>query len=889
MEFDSRTRETLINTIKKKAEAYTPEWRFDEVMPDSAAVLAFLFADMFSGTINHFNQLSEKCYIEFLNKLGVHQRPAAPAEGYITFFLVSNDVEGTPVMRGTQMIADRDDGRQDVFATTDDVFVMPSELKEIFLSVPFRDKLSLLYKRTPETPFAGQFSLFQQDGEDLQGHFITISHLSVFHIRAGADITVTFKGKDFEDEGGEHLCRALLSEDNASFTYYSEEGFRSFDEERFENGAFVFRKGIQQPPFAMMYNAAGEMLGYGIRIEIKNEKCFEGKYYDKIFIRSKGEVLPELIYADGAEQSVRIFFPFGERPMPYAECYIASDEAFGKKDAVIHMEFDLEYLNVPLEEYLTENPIDWKLVMRRSAIKVDQEYDISIRSVIWEYYNGEGFKRLFENDRYDSIFSVDSGVGRRRVRVSFHCPSDMQPFLVNSGNVCCIRMRIVTMDNFYKMKGNYIVPRISFMKLRYEYYKNDLMPDILVRENNLESETWTGKQLRNSAAKFALAECRSEDKMCMYLGFDKPIDKGPVRFLALMEEGMEENVPNIGYEYYGDGRFKNLNVIDETSYFKRTGLVTFMGQPDFTKKSLFGCERYWIRIVDYDHEYEHGNIKKYPYIKGIYFNSTAIKGVQSPQEELLDRVGGNLPAGSIRTLASDIGFISEICNFQPTSGALEQESVSDAVERSQALLRNGGRAVTCRDFEDLAKEASRGIIRAKCFSNLDKYGNKKQGAVTLVLLQKDYEQGRQYFEVIRERTINYIVPRMVLGAVRTEDFSVREPDFVMIHVSATLVVNAYNQVFEVRRAAQEQLKAFLNPVTGNFDHMGFPLGVFPGEPQLINVLQEVPHVEAVKNIRITATNMRDGEFCEINLEKTVDMRYLLVVNGSHNLNIDVKG
>ncbi len=881
MELDSRTRESLIETIRKKAEAYTPEWRFDEAIPDSGAVLAFLFADMFSGTIEHFNRLSEKCHIEFLNKLQAHQRPAVPAEGYITFLLVNNDADGTPVLRGTQLIADGEEGRQHIFETTDDVFVMPSELQEIFLSVPGQDKISLLYQKTQNVPFAGQFPLFCQDKENLQSHGISIMHRSVLNIRKEAEITVTFTGKDFDGS-------VLLSKDNASCVYYSEEGMQRFEEERFENGALVFKKGVHQPPFAMLYDDDGEEQGYGIRVDIKDGRRFQGKYFEKIYIRSKGEALPELIYADGAEQPVRTFFPFGERPMPYMECYIASDEVFGKKNAVIHMEFDLDFLSVPLEEYMTENPINWKWIMRRSDIKVDQEYDISVRSVIWEYYNGEGFRRLFENDRYDNVFSIEHGIKRRQVRVSFHCPADMQPFLVNSGSVCCIRMRVAGMNNFYKMKGNYVIPRISLMKLRYEYNKNDLIPDLIVRENNLERETWTARQLVGEDDKFAVAECRGEDKMCMYFGFDKPIDMGPVRFLALMEEGMEETVPNIGYEYYGDGRFKSLNVIDETSHFKRTGLITFMGQTDFAKKRLFGRERYWIRLIDYDQEYEHGTVKKYPFIKGIYPNSTAIKGMQSSQEEILDRIGGNLPAGSIKTLASDIGFISDVCNYQATAGALPQESVSEVVERSAASLRHGGRAVTCRDFEDLAKEASRSIIRAQCFSNLDRYGKRKPGAITLVLLQKDYEQGRQYFEVIRERTINYIVPRMTLGAEKEENFSVREPDFVMLHVSAALVVDTYNQVFEVRRAAQERLEAFLNPVTGNFDHMGFSLGELPAEPQLLNVLQEIPQVVAVKNIRITATDMRGEKHWEIDLEKAKEMRYLLVVSGTHSLQIDVE-
>ena len=67
---------------------------------------------------------------------------------------------------------------------------------------------------------------------------------------------------------------------------------------------------------------------------------------------------------------------------------------------------------------------------------------------------------------------------------------------------------------------------------------------------------------------------------------------------------MTEKLPNLGYEYYSNGHWRNLNIVDETKHLKKTGLLTLMEQENFTKKRLFGKERYWIRILDYEKLYQ---------------------------------------------------------------------------------------------------------------------------------------------------------------------------------------------------------------------------------------------------------------------------------------------
>ena len=124
------------------------------------------------------------------------------------------------------------------------------------------------------------------------------------------------------------------------------------------------------------------------------------------------------------------------------------------------------------------------------------------------------------------------------------------------------------------------------------------------------------------------------------------------------------------------------------------------------------------------------------------------------QYSITEAEKGNLSEGKITMLESDIGFISEVSNYEATTGGLKQETIDEAIKRRAASLRHRDRAVTAKDYEDLAKEATRNIIRAKCFSNYNAEGKKQYGAVTLVLLQRDFEKGRKYFDGIREQVIH---------------------------------------------------------------------------------------------------------------------------------------
>ena len=95
----------LLETIKKRASSYTPEWRMDPDNPDGGTALALLFAGMHEDTLKKYAQLPRKNMLDFFRCAGTELMAARPAKGYAVFGLVNQETEGTDIRRGTGLLA----------------------------------------------------------------------------------------------------------------------------------------------------------------------------------------------------------------------------------------------------------------------------------------------------------------------------------------------------------------------------------------------------------------------------------------------------------------------------------------------------------------------------------------------------------------------------------------------------------------------------------------------------------------------------------------------------------------------------------------------------------------------------------------------------------------
>lgn len=313
----------------------------------------------------------------------------------------------------------------------------------------------------------------------------------------------------------------------------------------------------------------------------------------------------------------------------YDECYIGSGEVFGKAGAKIFLEFDLDFVKIPLEEIVSGVKISWKRIMRKQEFVPEEEYDITIREVIWEYYNGFGWKRLAVSA--GNIFAIEEDSRGVRRKMEFTCPMDIMPALVNSAENYCIRARIIRMNNAYKTKGAYIAPVMGNFSMGYSYADHPLSPLEVVQQSNMERTQYLPEQMQGKGFAFPVCKARPEEHRTCYFGFGQPPVGGPLKFLFTMHDTVKEPLSGT-WEYLSEDGWSKMHPADGTEGFSHTGLISWYGRMDSKRELMFGEELYWIRFWEGSGKRAGSNMENCPKIEGIYPNATSILGVETVEE-----------------------------------------------------------------------------------------------------------------------------------------------------------------------------------------------------------------------------------------------------------------
>lgn len=997
-DIDTRTKEDVVHQMKELAVSYTPEWRFDEENPDLGTALAYIYADMFGHTIRRFNQVALKQELEFFNQIGARLLPSVPATGYVTFSLVNHEVAGTEVKRGTKVLSqtDPDTGKPVVFETENTVYVTPAAIDEILITNGEQDYICPIYSSNEDQMHS--FTLFRTTEKNCQEHVFYFSQDTILNISTAGTIELEFDSVESKKE--KDWLERLMKEGDVTLEYSTEYGYLPFREMSLDGNRILLSYTKDMAPFRKRAEQGEE--NYWIRMTVNRIDGFETMNLRQILLSSKAyKVLPQMISSNEVEQTLGSFYPFGEYYAVYNELYIACGEALSKKGATVTMNFTLAFQELPPENPIELPSIHWKPVMKKAEFVEPPTYDMTISKVIWEYFNGQGWCRLFTDSRYEDIFYPKETRDETKQKLEFTCPMDIEPVLVNSMSSFFIRARVIKVNNAYKTNANCITPIMDNVCFDYMYGKKKLGADTYIMKNNMETKTLFGHMLAHSNQGFYPFSRWETEQYAMYLGFQRPPCEAPIRILFEMGETIQEKLPRMQVSYSSDGEWKTLNMIDQTENFRRTGILTILGNHDIKPMTQFGKEYYWIRFLDVNNQYSSSkDIKRYPHITKIVPNTTEIIEIEKklpeyfyiePNQEnytctllegkiydikvwvneintlsrkeideirsqravdfkysdhgelqeawvIWDRVEnftmsgqrdrhyvvdeiqgivsfsdgrhgvipssgdnetirieyscgggecGNLKEGAIQELSSTQGFINEVYNPLMTTGGCNQETVKEAVMRSAMALKHGSRAVMLGDYEALAMEASRSIIKAKCFANMNPQGNTEYGTVTLVLLHKNYEQSAKFFEGIREKVSEYMKPCLEGNLKAMHRFHIIEPRLLKLNVDVSLSIRDYNLIFEVKEKVLLKLYEFINPIAGNFNHQGFGIGVLPNSTQIMNAVKMIPGVIFVRNVRITAYVRGEQDWQEIDLNQQANHCFDVAMSGTHDVLIDV--
>ncbi|MCT2593932.1 putative baseplate assembly protein [Streptomyces sp. N2-109] len=277
---------------------------------------------------------------------------------------------------------------------------------------------------------------------------------------------------------------------------------------------------------------------------------------------------------------------------------------------------------------------------------------------------------------------------------------------------------------------------------------------------------------------------------------------------------------------------------------------------------------------------------------------------------------GNVARGALRVLRSSLPYAARVENRRPALGGVDGESVENARVRGPMTLRTLHRAVVPHDYEQLAREVAPDAVRVKCVparevraQGTERVGSTGQGGagqggagqggagqddqtggvrLLIVPAGRSDAQGRIRFDELKPppdtlaMISSYLEERRPIGTRLT----VEPPYYQGVTVVASVIRTEGGSVAtdRLRDSALTALYSYFNPLTGGPAGEGWPFGRPVHSGEVFGVLQQVPGIDLVEDVRLFPADPVTGERSEATTRVTLD-RHALVFSYEHQLRV----
>ncbi|WP_327065017.1 putative baseplate assembly protein [Kitasatospora sp. NBC_01302] len=233
------------------------------------------------------------------------------------------------------------------------------------------------------------------------------------------------------------------------------------------------------------------------------------------------------------------------------------------------------------------------------------------------------------------------------------------------------------------------------------------------------------------------------------------------------------------------------------------------------------------------------------------FGAVPAKGAQLrvPHYRTGGGSAGNVARGTISVLRSSVPYVASVDNREAAHGGVDGETPENAKLRAPHLLRLQERAVTAEDFELIARQAAPAAARVRCVPAVAG----EAGAVRVLVVPGAVadEGDRLRFEQLipAESMVAAIAAELDERRLLGTRLVVQPPDYQGVTVVARLTTRSPD-ADRVREAALAALFRYLNPLVGGADGRGWPFGRAVQYGEMFAVLQQVPGVAGVDELRL---------------------------------------
>jgi Baseplate J-like protein len=214
---------------------------------------------------------------------------------------------------------------------------------------------------------------------------------------------------------------------------------------------------------------------------------------------------------------------------------------------------------------------------------------------------------------------------------------------------------------------------------------------------------------------------------------------------------------------------------------------------------------------------------------------------------------GNVPQAVVAQVKSPLPGIAAVTNPIAADDGAEVETVPMVEARGPQTLRHRDRAVTCSDFEWLARQATgTRVARTKCLSNINRDLHFEPGWVTLIIVPQGTEPKLLPSSELIRAVENYLEVRAFVGLVQQTPARVNVvgPGYIQVAVVAEVAPQDIDEAQQVKQRVVTALNAFFHPLVGGPNGRGWEFARDVYESEVSQVLEGVSGVDYVKFLEL---------------------------------------
>jgi hypothetical protein len=240
---------------------------------------------------------------------------------------------------------------------------------------------------------------------------------------------------------------------------------------------------------------------------------------------------------------------------------------------------------------------------------------------------------------------------------------------------------------------------------------------------------------------------------------------------------------------------------------------------------------------------------------------------------------GNVGVEMITSLQSPAPGVDKVTNYWVAEGGKDEELIQDTKARAPKELKARDRAVTIQDFEFLALQTPG--VRVRRAYALPLYhpqfpDTPVPGAITVIVIPDSKAPNPIPSEATMQAVCAYLNQHRLL----TTEVFVAPPKYVQVKIEAIVVTRPTANPASVKTQIETVLNAYLHPLTGGEEGLGWPLGGEVIHSEVFRRVLAVEGVQRIDDLRIVVDGDRLSSCTSAQIPKA-----FLVFSDGHNITV----